>query len=86
MSAWVSANDLAVAADWLESYDMGEDDGSRESMARVAAWLRAEVAQREAFNAERQVRAIFARHLGLPANDPRITELVKRHARRTATN
>jgi KaiC/GvpD/RAD55 family RecA-like ATPase len=37
----VTASDLRAAAEWLEAYDDGDDmqDGVREKMLRVAAWL-----------------------------------------------
>jgi hypothetical protein len=43
----VTADDLALAAAWLEAYD-GGPDGTEETdaMFRVAAWLRKEVGRR----------------------------------------
>jgi hypothetical protein len=42
----VSADDLDLAATWLEAYEASEDDTNGETLARVAAWIRAEVVRR----------------------------------------
>lgn len=63
-SSRVSADDLALAASWLREYNDGELTDSRgvceeaATMQRVARWLEAEVARREA---EVQVRELVAR-------------------------
>lgn len=43
--ARVSADDLSLAADWLDAYDGTAEESA--GMYRVAEWLRAEVTRRE---------------------------------------
>ena len=45
MADRVSAADLALAAEWLDSYDDTAEEAP--GMYRVAEWMRAEVARRE---------------------------------------
>lgn len=59
----VTADDLAFAAEWLDGYDAASDDDNGPSAARVADWLRAEIARREG---EATVRKV-AKHHGVSA-------------------
>lgn len=61
----VTADDLELAATWLEGYDGIDDNGdvdeTTKTMHRVAVWLRREAAKREDEARERaQVRDIIA--------------------------
>lgn len=49
MNQRVSAQDLAFAADWLRCYEAAPgDEADDERAERVAAWIDAEIARREA--------------------------------------
>jgi hypothetical protein len=55
MSAHVSIDDLALAAEWLDCYEpAGADDNSADRAGRVAKWLRSEIERREQAAADRR--------------------------------
>lgn len=55
-SGRVSISDLALAQTWLLAYEPGPDDENGERLARVAAWIGAEVERRE----RRRARGVSA--------------------------
>ena len=55
----VTADDLAFAADWLDSYEAAPDDDNGAKAARVVDWLYAEIARREN---EATVRKVAKHH------------------------
>ena len=67
----LSADDMALAADWLREYNNGAPSDDTASMLRVAAWLDSERLKREARAAARVDRQIDAglRSRNLPVTD-----------------
>lgn len=89
----VTADDLGLAATWLESYNdgehtdySGEEDQAAVVMFRVAAWLRAEEARRELDARVRHIARLVAQRTGRKPTDPRVLTAVRDSltARRTA--
>jgi hypothetical protein len=83
MAARVSIDDLRFAETWLLAYEgeagdtVGTDpdqDEQTRTLARVAAWVAAEVERREE---ETSCRAV-AKQLGLRVTDPRVRAAVRR--------
>lgn len=46
MAVRVTAEQLELAATWLESYEAAPDDENGDALADVSLWIRAEVARR----------------------------------------
>lgn len=83
MSTTVNVLDLAFAAEWLRAYE-GEQgitveenpdqDEQTQALARVAAWLDAEVTRRK----DKVVSRAVAKRVGLKPTDPRVKDVVRR--------
>lgn len=64
----ISIDDLEVAAEWLDEYELGKTNAPEaESCRRVAAWLRAEADKRLSGIAVRQL----VRERGIPGAEAR---------------
>lgn len=59
-----TTDDLLLAADWLETYDGGDDDENGERLAIVAQWLRTEAQRREEAATVRRIAAQATRKHG----------------------
>lgn len=72
MSARVSIDDLAFAADWCangyEGHQDGSDQDNVDALARVSAWIQAEIQRREI----EQMTRRLATESGRPQNDPNV--------------
>lgn len=82
----VTADNLELAATWLEEYNDGETtepnsdavDEAAVVMFKVAAWLRREAARREREARLREVTREVAHRHGRKASDPAIKAAVRR--------
>lgn len=81
----VTADDLGLAATWLEEYNDGEPtepnsdkpDEAAIVMFKVARWLRAEEARRTREARVRELTKLAAQRTGRKASDPAVKAWVK---------